>query len=96
MLEDVEYCYSQSVAFSFMQKLSLKAALREWGSNATEAGDKEINQLHWRKMFVPRQMSEITAEQRTKILQSHTFMVQRRKERSRQEWSQVEIRRGVM
>ena len=54
MLEDVEYCYSQSVAFSFMQQLSLKAALREWGSNATIAGEKEINQLHWREKFIPR------------------------------------------
>ena len=64
--------------FSFMQQLSLKASLREWGSDASEASDKEINQLHWGKTFIPRQMSELTAEQRTKILQSHMFMVQKR------------------
>ncbi len=29
-------------------------------------------------MFVPRQMSELTAEQRTKILQSHMFIGQKR------------------
>jgi hypothetical protein len=39
-------------------QLSVKAALREWGDNAKVAGEKEVYQLHWREMFVPRQMSE--------------------------------------
>jgi hypothetical protein len=77
MLDDVEYCYSQSVAFSFMQQLSLKAALREWGNDVKVAGEKEVNQLHWRETFVPRQMSELTLDQRIKILQSHMFIVQK-------------------
>ncbi len=60
MLDDVDYSYNQSVAFSSMKQLSVKAALREWGDNAKVAGEKEVNQLHWREMFVPRQMSEST------------------------------------
>ncbi len=40
-------------------------------------GEKEVNQLHWRDKFVPRQMSELTAEQRTKILKSHMFIGQK-------------------
>jgi hypothetical protein len=77
MLDNVAYGYNQSVACSFMQQLSVKSALREWGDNARAAGEEEVNQLHWREMFVPRQMLELTAEQRTKILQSHMFIVQK-------------------
>jgi hypothetical protein len=61
-----------------MQQLSVKAALREWGNNAKIAGEEEANQLNWRKTFVPRRMLELTAEQQTKILQSHMFIGQKR------------------
>ncbi len=63
MLDNGDYGYNQSVAFSFMQQLSVKSALRQWGDVARAAGEKEVNQLHWRETFVPRQMSELTAEQ---------------------------------
>jgi hypothetical protein len=78
MLDDVAYGYNQSVTFSFMQQLLVKSALREWGDDARAAGEKEVNQLHWREAFVPRQMSELTAEQGSKILQSHMFIGQKR------------------
>ncbi len=68
MLDNVAYGYNQSVAFSFIQQLLVKSVLREWGDKARAAGEKEVNQLHWRDMFVPRQMSELTVEQQTKIL----------------------------
>ncbi len=55
----------------------VKSALREWGDDARAAGEKEVNQLHWRETFVPRQMSELTVEQRAKILQSHMFIGQK-------------------
>jgi hypothetical protein len=77
MLDNVAYGYNQSVAFSFMQQLSVKSVLREWGDDARAAGEKEVNQLHWREKFVPRQMLELTADQRTKILQSHMFIGQK-------------------
>jgi hypothetical protein len=60
MLDDVDYSYNQSVVFSSMKQLSVKAAFRDWGDNAKVAGEKEVNQLHWREMFVPRQMLEST------------------------------------
>jgi hypothetical protein len=78
MLVDVAYHYNQSVAFSFMQQLLVKSSFREWEDDARAAGEKEVNQLHWRETFVPRRMSELTAEQRTKILQSHMFIGQKR------------------
>jgi hypothetical protein len=77
MLDNVAYGYNQSVAFSFMQQLLVKSALREWGDDVRAAGEKEVNQLDWRETFIPRQMSELTAEQRTKILQSHMFIGQK-------------------
>jgi hypothetical protein len=77
MLDDVAYGYNKLVAFSFMQQLLVKSALREWGDDARAAGEKEVNQLHRREMFVPRQMLELTAEQRAKILQSHMFIGQK-------------------
>jgi hypothetical protein len=54
MLDDVAYGYNQSVAFGFMQQLLVKSALREWEDDARAAGEKEVNQLHWRETFVPR------------------------------------------
>jgi hypothetical protein len=63
MLDDVAYGCNQLVAFSFMQQFLVKSALREWGDDARAAGEKEVNQLHWRDMFIPRQMSELTTEQ---------------------------------
>jgi hypothetical protein len=54
MLDDVAYGYNQSVVFSFMQQFLVKPALREWGDNARAAGEKEVNQPHWRETFVPR------------------------------------------
>ncbi len=57
MLDDVAYGYNQSVAFSFMHQLLVKSALREWGDDARAAGEKEVNQLHWRETFISRQMS---------------------------------------
>jgi hypothetical protein len=54
MLDNVAYGYSQSVVFSFMQQTLVKSALRDWGDNARAAGEKEVNQLHWREMFIPR------------------------------------------
>jgi hypothetical protein len=63
MLDDVAYGYTQSVAFRFMQQLLVKSALKEWGDDARAAGEKEVNQLHWREPFVPRRMLDLTTEQ---------------------------------
>ncbi len=54
LLDNVVYSYNQSMALSFMQQLSVKAALREWGDDVKAAGEKEVNQLHWRVKLVPR------------------------------------------
>jgi hypothetical protein len=77
MLDDNAYKYDQKFSFSFMQQLSVKAEIREWGDDPTAAGEKEINQIQWRETFAPWQMSELTDNQRFKILQSHMFVVKK-------------------
>ena len=64
--------------YSSIQQLSAKAELRECGDDARVAGEKAISQLHWRETFILKQMSELTDEQRLKILQSHIFIVKKR------------------
>jgi len=46
MLGNTAFEYNQVVSYSFMQQLSVKAALREWGDEARVAGEKETSQLH--------------------------------------------------
>jgi hypothetical protein len=96
MLDNGAYGYNQSVAFSFMQQLSVKSALREWGEDARAAGEKELNQLHWRETFVPRRMSELTAEQRARFFRVTSSLGRSGQGRPRQEWLQVETRSVVM
>ena len=78
MLGDEAYEYNQEVTYSFMQQLSVKAALTKWGDDAAAAGEKEVSQLEWRETFVPKRMSDLTTEQKGKILQSHMFVVKKR------------------
>ncbi len=53
-LKDETYQYNLLVAFAFLQQLLVKAALKQWGSDAEIAGQKEASQLHWRDTFVPK------------------------------------------
>jgi hypothetical protein len=45
-LENGTYQNDPVVAFAFMQQLSLKEAMKQWGSDAEMAGIKEASQLH--------------------------------------------------
>jgi hypothetical protein len=77
-LEDESYQHNQLVAFAFMQPLSVKAALKQWGSEADVAGQKEASQLHWRDTFIPKLWSELSEDQKSKILEIHMFIVKKR------------------
>ena len=77
MLEDDDYQHNPLVAFAFMQKMSLKAALKQWGSYAEKSGMKEVNQLHWRDTFAPKQYSELTNDEKSKVLENHIFIVKK-------------------
>ena len=61
-----------------MQQMSLKAALKQWGSDAEKAGMKEVNQMHWRDTCVPKRYSELTNNEKSKVLESHIFILKKR------------------
>ncbi len=96
MLDDGAYGNNQSVAFSFMQQLLVKSALREWGDDARAAREKEVNQLHWRETFIPRRMSELTRSNELRFFRVTCSLGRSGQKRHRQEWSQVETRSVVM
>ena len=54
LLDSNAFQYDPRVAVCFMQQLSAKAALNEWGEDAEAAGLKDTSQLHWRKSFIPK------------------------------------------
>ena len=39
---------------------------------------KEVNQLHWRDTFVPKRYSELKNNEKSKVLESHMFIVKKR------------------
>ena len=77
-LYDDSYQHDADVAYAFLQQLSIKAALKQWGTDAEDAGVKEVSQLHWRDTFVPRRYSDLTDEHKKRVLESHMFVVKKR------------------
>jgi hypothetical protein len=77
-LNDGTYQCDPVVAFAFMQQMSLKAALKQWGDDAEVAGIKETSQLHWRNTFVPKHYAQLTHDEKSKVLESHMFVVKKR------------------
>ena len=76
-LEDETYQHNPLVAFAFLQQLLVKAALKQWGSEAEMAGQKEASQLHWRNTFVPMLWTDLSADEKSKIFESHMFIVRK-------------------
>ena len=77
-LYDDSYQHDADIAYALLQQLSIKAALKQWGTNAEDAGVKEVSQLHWRDTFVPRRYSDLTNEHKKRVLESHMFVVKKR------------------
>ena len=77
-MQDEFYEHDIDVVQAVMTQLSLKAALREWGSDAKNAAFSKAKQLHWRNSFKPVHHRELTAEQRKQILESHMFVVKKK------------------
>ena len=71
------YQHDAEVAYAFMQHLSLRSALKQWGTNAEDAGVKKVSQLHWRDTFIPRIYSKLT-DKKKKVLESQMFVVKKR------------------
>ena len=44
-------------------QLSLKAAIKTWRKDATNAAEAEMKQLHWRNSFVPKLYNDLSPKQ---------------------------------
>jgi hypothetical protein len=69
-LEDKTYQHDLLIAFAFLQKLSVKAALKQLGIEAEMAGQKEASQLHWRDMFVPKLWTDLNLMRKVRFLKA--------------------------
>jgi hypothetical protein len=78
LIEDDDYQHDPQVAFALMQQMSLKAALKQWVSDADKAGIKEVKELHWRDTYVPKHYSDLTSDEKSKVLESHMFLLKKR------------------
>jgi hypothetical protein len=76
-LEDETYQHDPLVAFASLQRLLVKAALKQWGSEAEMAGRKEASQLHWRDTFFPKLWTDLSADEKSKIIKSCMFIVRK-------------------
>ncbi len=76
-LKDETYQQDPLVAFAFLQQLSMKVALKQWGSEAEMAGQKKASQLHQRDTFVPKLWTDLSADEKSKILESCMFIVRK-------------------
>jgi hypothetical protein len=59
-------------------QLTLKAALKTWGNDAKLATKSEMKQLHWRNLFKPVHLRDLTEQQKQMILELHIIMKQKR------------------
>jgi hypothetical protein len=77
-LEQSKFEYDPRVIKMIFTQLSLKAAIKAWGKDATNAAKAEMKQLHWQNSFMPKLWSELSPEQKEKVLESHIFITQKR------------------
>jgi hypothetical protein len=66
------------VVAMIMTQLSLKAGLRQWGDKAKAAAHSEMKQLHLRDTFKPFHWSELTHDEKQRVLESHMFLKEKR------------------
>jgi hypothetical protein len=96
MLDNVAYGYNQSVAFSFMQQLLVKSALREWGDNVRAAGEKEVTKYIGEIRSSQGKCWSLLWSNELKFSRVTCSLGRSGQGRPRLEWLQVEIRSGVM
>ena len=61
-----------------MTQLSLKEGLKQWGEKENNSIQAEMKQLHFRNKFEPRHCSDLTKKEKAELLESHTFLKQKR------------------
>jgi hypothetical protein len=64
--------------YTFLQTYSLNAGIKKFGQRGTDAADKEMRQLHDRKVFEPINVDELTNQERHRAMESLIFLVEKR------------------
>ena len=72
--------YYDHVVFYTTTQLSIKSGMRRWGEPATEEVSTEFEQLHYRETFEPVNHRSLSNKEHKKVLESHLFLKQKRKE----------------
>ena len=72
------YQEEPDIVASVITQLSLKSGLRAWGDKAYTANQSETKQLHFRNNLKPKQWRVLTHTQRQTVLESHTFLKDKR------------------
>ena len=70
--------FDPTVVKTIFTQLLLKAAIKTWGKDATNAAKAKMKQLHWRNSFMPKLYNDLSPKQREKILESHIFIKQKK------------------
>ena len=67
-----------TIMTSMVQTFSLKAGIKKFGDKGKDAAFVEMEQLHKRDVFKPRNVKELTVEERKKALESLIFITEKR------------------
>ena len=63
---------------SFSQQYILKKGLKKFGARGSEASKKELNQLHTRNCFSPRDVSVLSPSEKKKAMEALMFLTEKR------------------
>jgi hypothetical protein len=66
------------VTFKCMTQLSMKAGFERFGKQGEDAVSKELNQLHLRDIFEPVDSTQLSAEEKKSVMESHMFLKQKK------------------
>lgn len=67
-----------NIMMSMAQTYSLKSGFRQFGKKGEDAAFEEMNQLHKRGCFDPKDASKLTQEEKRKALESLIFLTEKR------------------
>ena len=65
-------------AYVFAQTYSLKQGLKRYKEEGRKAVNKEVGQLHNRKVFIPIHLHEMTTLERKRAMESLIFLTEKR------------------
>jgi hypothetical protein len=78
LISDITEDMTEIEAYNFAQTYSLNAGLKKFGTRGKEAAHKEMKQLHDRKVWKPVKITELTAREKKRAMESLIFLTEKR------------------